>query len=418
MRQSRLQLRAPGFSLIELMVAMVIGLIGMIIIFQVFEVSEGIRRTTTSGGDAQQNGTIALYLMQRDLRNAGMGFNDTPYAGCSMAGYDSTQAPTNFPAVAGAMPMVPVNIVTGAAATTPDQISVFYGGQGRVANATTLSSGMASPTDPLKVTNRFGYRLGDLVLLLQPGPPFQNCNFMEVTFLPTTLTVPPGPTDQVSHDANATYTDVNGVTRNARFNPAGGLGIAYTGGASTSPTTSRVFNLGNLYDANAQPVYNTYAIANNTLTVASAFSANPAAAVADNIVHMRALYGMDDGQSTGTIVVTTSGDSTYGYSPGVAGDGIVDRYIDSTTFNAIAPLPWASVIAVRIAVVARSATPETSSQGVGQPCDTTTVAPTWSGGVFDVSATAPATPDANWKCYRYRVYETTIPLRNWIWKSS
>ena len=96
MRQSRLQLRAPGFSLIELMVAMVIGLIGMIIIFQVFEVSEGIRRTTTSGGDAQQNGTIALYLMQRDLRNAGMGFNDTPYAGCSMAGYDSTQAPTKI----------------------------------------------------------------------------------------------------------------------------------------------------------------------------------------------------------------------------------------------------------------------------------------------------------------------------------
>jgi type IV pilus assembly protein PilW len=405
MRRSSQEIAARGFSLIELMVAMVIGLIGMIIIFQVFEVSEGIRRTTTAGGDAQQNGTLALYLMERDLRNAGMGFNDTPYAGCSMAGSDSAQTPNNFPAVAGSMPMVPVNIVTGAAATTPDQISIFYGGQGQIANATTLSSSMAAPTDPLKVTNRFGYRNGDLVLLLQPGPPFQNCNFMEVTFLPSTLTAPVGPTDQVSHDTGATYTDVNGVTRTARFNPAGGLGISYTGGASTSPTTSRVFNLGNLYDANAQPVYNTYSIANNTLTVVSAFSASAPAAVADNIVHMRALYGLDDGNTAaGTIVV--------GYSPGVAGDGIVDRFVDSATFNAIAPLPWASLIAVRVAVVARSATPETSSQGVGQPCDTTTVAPTWSGGTFNLSA------DPNWQCYRYRVYETTIPLRNWIWKSS
>ena len=37
----------------------------MIVIFQVFEASEGIKRTTTSGGDAQQNGAIALYSMAR-----------------------------------------------------------------------------------------------------------------------------------------------------------------------------------------------------------------------------------------------------------------------------------------------------------------------------------------------------------------
>jgi len=23
-----------------------------------------------------------------------------------------------------------------------------------------------------------------------------------------------------------------------------------------------------------------------------------------------------------------------------------------------------------------------------------------------------------WQCFRYRVFETTVPLRNWIWKSS
>jgi hypothetical protein len=24
----------------------------------------------------------------------------------------------------------------------------------------------------------------------------------------------------------------------------------------------------------------------------------------------------------------------------------------------------------------------------------------------------------NWTCYRYRLFETTIPLRNWIWKAA
>src|SRR6266705_6570763 len=96
MRPSRDRLSERGFSMVELLVAMLIGLIGMIIIFQVFEVSEGIKRTTTSGGDAQQNGAIALYDMERDLRNAGMGFNDAPFAGCTILAYDSARATQNF----------------------------------------------------------------------------------------------------------------------------------------------------------------------------------------------------------------------------------------------------------------------------------------------------------------------------------
>jgi len=62
----------------------------------VFEVSEGIKRTTTSGGDAQQNGAIALYVMEHDLRNAGMGFNDVSYAGCKVLAYDSKRVDAGF----------------------------------------------------------------------------------------------------------------------------------------------------------------------------------------------------------------------------------------------------------------------------------------------------------------------------------
>lgn len=388
-----------GFSMVELMVAMAIGLIGVVIIFQVFETSEGVRRSTVSGGDAQQNGAIALYTMEHDLRNGGMGLNDTAYAGCNVVGSDSARSTPNFPTAGNTMVLAPVQITPGADALTPDKISVFYGSQNQIANATTLVANMTSPTSPLVVQTRFGYRPGDLLLLNQPGSGL-NCVFMEVTGLPGT------PSNEVDHDT-ATYTLTSGASVASRFNPAGGMGVTY-GGVNTSNVT-RVYNLGNLHDdlnfPTSQnvtvPVYNTYAIANNTLTVQNAFVVSggvPAVnSVADNIVHMRADYGLDDGALGGT-----------------ANDGIVDEYVSD-----VSGIPnWPQVVvAVRVAIVARSSFPEKPSGGAGAPCDTTTAAPTWSGNTggtraFDLSS------NSEWKCYRYRVFETTVPLRNWLWKSS
>jgi type IV pilus assembly protein PilW len=392
-----------GFSMVELMVAMVISLIGVIIIFQVFETSEGVRRTATSGGDAQQNGAVALYFMERDLRNAGMGVNDTIYAGmCNMIGSDSSRTTPNFPPLGNPMILAPAVITAGADAKTPDQLTVFYGSQNQIANSTTLVANMVLPTSPLTVQTRFGFRPGDLVLLLEPGSG-KNCAFMEVTSLPG------APSNQINHDPG-TYTLAAGASVAARFNPAAGMGVTY-GGAITA-NVSRVFNLGNLHDdinfpasQNVTvPVYNLYAVANKTLTASNAFVISggvPAVnAVADNIVHMRADYGVDDGANDGSVSYNTV------YLPN---DGIVNRYI-STAPN------WSQVIAVRVAVVARSALAEKPAGG-GATCNTTTVPPTWSGDTggarsFDLSA------DLNWKCYRYRVFETTVPLRNWIWKSS
>ena len=71
--------QVAGFSLVEILVAMVISLLGTIIIFQVFSVSEGIKRTTTSGGDAQQNGLLALVSIEREARMAGFGINFVTY---------------------------------------------------------------------------------------------------------------------------------------------------------------------------------------------------------------------------------------------------------------------------------------------------------------------------------------------------
>src|SRR5882757_9822967 len=208
-----------GFSMVELMVAMLIGLIGMIIIFQVFEVSEGIKRTTTSGGDAQQNGAIALYVMEHDLRNAGMGFNDVSYAGCNVLAYDSQRATPDF-----TMTLVPVSITPGATAKVPDKFTVLYGSGALVANPSMLSVNMASTgngADPLSLTNPYAFRPGDLVVLLEPAS-LKTCSLMELTAL--------NGSNVFAHQANAGYLLLGTLTNEvSRFNKPGGLGVFYAG---------------------------------------------------------------------------------------------------------------------------------------------------------------------------------------------
>jgi hypothetical protein len=67
------------------MVAMVIGMLGLIIMMQVFSAAEGQRRATTGSGDAQSNGAMALYALQRDIRQGGYGFNAVNAFGCPLA---------------------------------------------------------------------------------------------------------------------------------------------------------------------------------------------------------------------------------------------------------------------------------------------------------------------------------------------
>src|SRR5437867_7977312 len=275
MRPSQHRVSGHGFSMVELMVAMLIGLLGMIIIFQVFEVSEGIKRTTTSGGDAQQNGAIALYVMERDLRNGGMGFNDAPLAGCTILAYDSTRTTQNFN-----MLLAPVLICaagstapggmcpgTGTAGSTPDQLTVFYGSQPLIADATVLSSNWNSATAALQVSNTYAYRPGDMLVLLQPASG-KNCSLLEVTG------VPAGGGQAIHQDAGTGYVLASGHNTVARFNQPGGPGVPGLYGGVGSANVTRLFNLGNLYDPVAPgtaaplppgpdlPVYNTYAIIN------------------------------------------------------------------------------------------------------------------------------------------------------------
>jgi Tfp pilus assembly protein PilW len=97
-----------GFSLVDVMVGMIIALLGVIIMFQVFSVSEDVKRTTTSGGDALQNGASALFVIDRSLKQAGYGI----FASTNLAPYPAD--PTTI---------LPV-LITPGTATTSDTIVI------------------------------------------------------------------------------------------------------------------------------------------------------------------------------------------------------------------------------------------------------------------------------------------------------
>ena len=83
-RKLKFSSHATGFSLVEIMVGLAIGMLAVIVILQVFALSEGRKRTTTSGGDAQSNGALMLYQLQQEIGQAGYGITAVNLMNCNL----------------------------------------------------------------------------------------------------------------------------------------------------------------------------------------------------------------------------------------------------------------------------------------------------------------------------------------------
>lgn len=356
--------RQSGMSLVEIMVAMLIGLIGILIITQAYLTNDRFNRSTLGEGGAQINGLVALYSVERDVRMAGYGLNTSGALGCgNIYWYHDPAYSSNV--AGGTLPnltLAPVVVTVSATPSVPDQVTIMYSSEAERMLPTTLASFNASSSE-VTVDGVDGFKAGDLVLLVN-GAGCTLANITQVQAAPQKLQLNPG----VSAPQNP---------------PAwGSFPTSYGNGDS-------LLNLGN-------PVVRTYLIGSGKLQIREGWftSGLPTTqALVDNIVDMRALYGKDDGSAAGT----------------TANDGAVDTYDNVTPATGAG---WLQVLSVRIGILARIGNYEKPTAGVD--CDATTVAPSWSGGSFPAVNIATVTsPD---RCYRYRVFETTVPLRNMIWR--
>ena len=203
------KLRDRGFSLVELVVGMAIGLILTIVIMQVFAASEGQKRTTTGGADAQTNGNIAVFTVQREVSLAGYGL---PVFSTKNPALQCDPLPVHPTGGAG---MFPVFIAEGAAGFS-DVLTIRYGMTGR--GGIPVEGSFAG--NSVTVTNNLGCELGDDVLIVNGA----SCAMQRVTALPdnTHITLAAAPAVLMGNIACMgvwnevvfTATAANGLTRN------------------------------------------------------------------------------------------------------------------------------------------------------------------------------------------------------------
>ena len=383
--------RQLGFSMIELMVSVLIGLLAMVFVMRTTVSFETNRRGSIGGSDSMQNGVVALFSMENDATQAGWGLNDGLLIGCAARFYDSQNYANANVGGGVAMTLAPVSVVFNGA--NPDQISFASGTSDAGTGSVVLSSNAAAGTTSLTLTQdpTYAFKVSD-VLAIAPTTPGGTCAIAQVSGL-----VQAPPTLNLANDG----------TTATRFNRGGGLLAAFAGLNQT-----KVFNLGSGNSLS----FHTWDVGNGVLrlraTDLTGASDTPASAVS-GIVSIKALYGFDT--RVGAAFNPDSGLTINRWSA-----GMIDADGDGTVGG---PGDYQRLAALRLAVVARGREPEKPNTAGACP-DTTPALPTVfsSRQPFNI-ATVPiqvnvavAGDPMDWTCYRYRVFETIVPLRNSGWK--
>lgn len=389
--------RQRGFSLVELMVSVVIGLLALVFATRLMLGGERSKQGSLGGSDAMQNGMLALFSVSNDLAQAGFGLNDPILAGCNtiFTDADGFQLDTATRGGATIRPLGAViinNVPSGS-----DRISVYSGssltGTGTLGIASYAGGGTIN-VDRVP----YGFSLGDVVVAASDDPEDGlSCAISQISTDPRLLLPPP--TQQ--------FINIGG---------GGGRFSSGTLGAPFADSKSRLFNLGPATSLS----FHTWTVDGGFLRLRATDLAGASAApttVIDNVVALKAQYGFDmrpqvifdddqqGVQQTGLALARWSNTMMDADGDGVSGD----------------PDDYERMAAVRIAVVARSPSPEKPVAGV---CSATTAAVS----VFTTAEPSgvPAVPvtvnlavtgdTLDWRCYRYRVFETIVPLRNVGWR--
>ncbi|MBW8846072.1 MAG: PilW family protein [Burkholderiales bacterium] len=373
----RLLTKRRGFSLPELMVAMVIGLVLVMAISTLVTRQESIRRGVSSGNDLTSNAAYAAYLLDRELRSAGAGFSQAPPEnyGCVLnVSRNNTQllpATAPFPAPFASIPqtyaLAPLVVFAGAGTGGSDVLAVATGNSG-LSELPLAVSPKSTAAGQLKLSNTLGMRGGDLVLLAQQGV---GCMMEQVS---------------------------NGF--------AGGTGQVLTLGGTYAADTINGKSVTDFSNGNAfvsalgnvtgnQPRFELLGLgANGTLYAYDLLqlSSNSPQALVEGIADMRVVYGVDTARGGLDQVTAWIAPTASGYTAA-----------ELTNGTSVAQANLKAILAVRISMVLRSELVEKTDVTSG----TLTMFSD-----LDTSLQRTFTVPTGTTNQRYRLVEFTIPLRN------
>lgn len=366
-------IRQKGLSLVEIMVGLVIGLITVMVIGQVAAEFEGQKRTSTGGGDAQSNGAAALFVLERDIRMAGYGLMISSSGQMCPLGiniyYNGTVVsdPGSNPADGGIL--APVRIIDGGG-NNADTIVMTRADAPAGIMPTTIVKNMPNSSSEVRVNWDAGMNSGELFLVgARDGSKI--CTLMQ-------LSQPPQPVQAGSE------VDMQHNSGQFPYNPPNPNNVF-----ANAPT----YGIGDLLVNLSSLSYLRYSVLCNQLTLvdpsrtAAPYTCTNTQPLVDEIVNLQARYGV---------------------AP--AGSITVNQWVEPSgvwAFNNLTAAQIDRILAVRVAVLARS--PQMEKDEVEASCNggNGSIA-LWSGG--------PTVNLSGDECkYRYKVFETVVPVRNSIW---
>ncbi|MCV0438667.1 MAG: PilW family protein [Hydrogenophaga sp.] len=401
-RAGRLHLRSRGASLIELMVAMTIGLIVALIVVATVTGVGASFRTIGSNASAQVSAQVGLGLIDEAGRSAGAGFYSNGQIICpSINAWASGVTRLNDAT------LMPVRITDGGAATASDTITfTTSAGVGPLSNMPVMVN-MATAGEDITVNDSGLIAANDLAVVGAPGGGGP-CTLFQVTSAPVPSVVCGGNATSCKVLPRATdpATGYNPPDPAAAFAVPSAYGFSTAGGALGPATVVRI---GAAFRQPAFTVQCEALVAYNAFTDAPTCTTNPLSfagggnALASDIVLMHAQYGI---------------------SPDAVTDEVT-AWVDAAGVDWAAPTAdnVQRIKAIRVILISRAKEAATT--------DVTTAACTNDAGVVNVGpcsfqdAAAPvidlsATPVAagrTWQNYRYRVHRAIIPLRNVLWSN-
>jgi type IV pilus assembly protein PilW len=344
-----------GVGLVEVMIGIVIAMLLVLVIYQIYEVSEGQKRTITAGSDAQQNASYGLYVLSRDI---------------SMAGNGIASAAVSLDGCAFLRP-IPVLIAAGATANDPDTITVLYGGSSSLATPVAFQGPHTVGDSTYLVRAPVGFSQNDLIVAVQGN----NCTL-----------------STIDNAAGAVTVDGNGIATITHTLVAGQVDHPYSAAAAALVNLGRKEAIGRI-------AYTVDTTSHALRTQRELPAVELPAPFVSDVVNLKAQYGLD-----------TNNDGVVDTWQDASGP------VWSAANLPAQPLATLRQIrAVRVAIVTRSAQYEKDpvTAHARDNVEDGSVDLT----IFDGARTV-SIQGADAQHYRYKVLETIVPLRNALWNAS
>ncbi len=386
-----------GHTLIELMIAIAIGVILVLAAFQVMATFEGHKRTTTAMNDSMQAANFGLYQLDLLTRSGGTGLTQvrkyatgclpsyTPGAGSAVTN-GVVSLPDIFGGIVGTttlpLRLAPAVIFPG---TATDAVMLMSGGAGF--GEVPVKFTTAAAGSQLQLDNTIGFFPGDWVLVSGNAANPTTAGACLITQVAST------------YAAETAENSLGNVALPLRDASVGSVTLASFG------ANALVTDLGSGTNAS----FLLYGVDGTQFALESVDLLNAPATVqrvADDVVLLRAVYG------------TNASANGYGALTWVnpAGDYAPANLLDGSS---AAATRLAGIKAIRVAIIVRSALPErwdASDQAIGTG---TAASNQINNGTYPIFAALNSTAVATaWIVpgtatnYRYREVEATIPLRN------